>query len=1345
MKIQIFFLFSVLVQICLADDVSISLEWVRDTRNVSLVTVGQVAAGFKSPPPIRDLSTEIPASMKRADFRWRLEPLQATYSQNTLIPYRIMSIVNPTELSLSFSVPTFGYFNFSRNATWLPLSIDFRCSVSHSIKFSLTIIVGASLETQATLYFSKRCSVNCTRLCSVAGRCTSDGCVCQPEFNWTPLCTFGFWLEIASRGVMYAQSPALPARTPTTLSACPGDTIAIKWQFFPDSLSLGDPSTLLAVNQTLTAFDRSQFLEIWPPASNYTAEWTFAMSYQKISISDSSVYGSRRPLSDWYSTSTSIGTLLFTIDERLRNDEISSYGVAYMGGTSVFGLTTVQILPQSHPSCLPPNMVCPPGNRTVCSQRGACAPAGTHCVCDRGYFGPNCESGCDRQVLTAYGQDFTSSVDGRSVYLNKLNCSWWIQPNNVTVTAVVVRILKLSTEPDYDVVTVASANGTVLARFSGQVEFSNIVRVPGNAALVSFTTDSGNPSMSYYGGWTATYYAEGCAPGNYIARINSTWGCVPCPLGSYSDKYDQLSCTACPAGFYSDVPGLSRCKVCAQGSSTSGLTGAVTCTDCSPGYYADSSASPLCTACPPGTFSSRPGTTQCTNCGLFAFNPSPSSVFCFACPINTQTQVDQAQNVSQCHCKPGYYDYNRGVSIQRDCRICPVGGVCAGFDALPIPNVGYWAEKDPEEFVFYQCLAPGTCEGGKFGDDGCRDGHEGKMCFHCEKGYTKDGQFYCKPCSGQAASKIPLAIVGLILIALILLAVTRKQPFEEFMLQRPSLGVTFGIALTFIQIIATFAKYSMNWPEEVVAFYSVISGSNLNVEILSPTCSTEASYTLLFRVKLLLPLFLACIYGLMIALALVQRVFVRVFGQRFIDEQPQYEALLVVHEAIDARPFHRRYKDEHLTFVLKNMCLPPGKRVPWSIALRTLSASIGQADPDDPTLKVVGPTDEQIQAALDYLHGLESHSSLLNNEEYGHVASPQSHPKQDDSKPNKDQPASIEMTPRGPHRLQPSATIRQPRFSVFEAQFNNEENKLNRMVEDNADGDSESHSLHDHDQDKSLPSVYEIRSLKYEQLVPRDGWLRLPFFKRVAYLWATRPASPFFLVLRSIRALVFFINLFYIFLVTSATELFDCYTQPNGTASLTAYPLLECYSPEWLELLPFSVWSFIIYGLGLPVLFSICVISYRVFGASDRYLMEFIDFWRPFSYNVCWWGLVQILRKLLLSIAVVSVTKDPNSKLVSVFLILFCSTYIQAQYRPYRHTSHNNLEFRMHMVAILVLLSSMVFANQDLNRAVGSWMRYVCFFSLVICVALCVLETLKIGRDRFGNICNRIRQVFLGA
>lgn len=146
-------------------------------------------------------------------------------------------------------------------------------------------------------------------------------------------------------------------------------------------------------------------------------------------------------------------------------------------------------------------------------------------------------------------------------------------------------------------------------------------------------------------------------------------------------------------------------------------------------------------------------------------------------------------------------------------------------------------------------------------------------------------------------------------------------------------------------------------------------------------------------------------------------------------------------------------------------------------------------------------------------------------------------------------------------------------------------------------------------------------------------------------------------------------------------ELFDCKPQENGTHTLTVYPAIDCYSQEWNELLPFAVgrwetvelscvtdwhqvFGLLVYGVGVPIWMSLVLRYYIKAHHRGTYRRTF-TFWHNFPYHASfrhtlyWWGLVLLVRKLLISIAVVSITSDEGSKILVAFLVLFLSLYLQ--------------------------------------------------------------------------------------
>eukprot|EP01080_Neovahlkampfia_damariscottae_P012581 gene12581-6401_t len=94
--------------------------------------------------------------------------------------------------------------------------------------------------------------------------------------------------------------------------------------------------------------------------------------------------------------------------------------------------------------------------------------------------------------------------------------------------------------------------------------------------------------------------------------------------------------------------------------------------------------------------------------------------------------------------------------------------------------------------------------------------------------------------------------------------------------------------------------------------------------------------------------------------------------------------------------------------------------------------------------------------------------------------------------------------------------------------------------------------------------------------IPRQGSTR----KELAQL--------FHRMLNSLSAYVSFI---YIFIMTTASEIFDCYRQPNGLYTLQSSPNLFCFQGGWFALVPLSLFLYVLFGFGVCIYFAIMIIQ----------------------------------------------------------------------------------------------------------------------------------------------------------
>lgn len=187
------------------------------------------------------------------------------------------------------------------------------------------------------------------------------------------------------------------------------------------------------------------------------------------------------------------------------------------------------------------------------------------------------------------------------------------------------------------------------------------------------------------------------------------------------------------------------------------------------------------------------------------------------------------------------------------CLACPPGGICSDSgDKMPINAKGFFPVGNS---TFISCSPPSACPEGISAksvevDFSCAEGYKGTRCGQCSSGYYRVAEF-CEKCP---STELDLALV--IPLALVILGILL---FVMIMIRRIDIGF-FGIMVTFLQTIAVFQKFKLDWPESVLNMFNVFSIFNLNIELASPECfmknSSDYAYELKYFGTLSLPLIL---------------------------------------------------------------------------------------------------------------------------------------------------------------------------------------------------------------------------------------------------------------------------------------------------------------------------------------------------------------------------------------------------------------------------------------------------------------------------------------------------------
>jgi hypothetical protein len=225
-----------------------------------------------------------------------------------------------------------------------------------------------------------------------------------------------------------------------------------------------------------------------------------------------------------------------------------------------------------------------------------------------------------------------------------------------------------------------------------------------------------------------------CAEGFTSTPNNS---CIPCPMGTYSNRTGTLSCVGC--GSNSNSPPASTAQ---------------TSCICNPGYSGPHGGK--CEQCPTGTYKSTNGSMACSLCQAGSYSSLQGQISratCLDCPSHSYSK-EGSGDIENCAC-------NAGFTVPADgshCTLCIAGSykdVWGSFPCTLCPAGKY--STSTGQISIETCK---DCPGNAYSQEGssnftncsCNLGYtglDGYECTPCIAGKYKDisGSASCKMCS----------------------------------------------------------------------------------------------------------------------------------------------------------------------------------------------------------------------------------------------------------------------------------------------------------------------------------------------------------------------------------------------------------------------------------------------------------------------------------------------------------------------------------------------------------------------------------------------------------------------
>eukprot|EP01114_Cavostelium_apophysatum_P014273 TRINITY_DN3657_c0_g1_i2.p1 TRINITY_DN3657_c0_g1~~TRINITY_DN3657_c0_g1_i2.p1 ORF type:complete len:301 (-),score=74.73 TRINITY_DN3657_c0_g1_i2:67-969(-) len=213
-----------------------------------------------------------------------------------------------------------------------------------------------------------------------------------------------------------------------------------------------------------------------------------------------------------------------------------------------------------------------------------------------------------------------------------------------------------------------------------------------------------------------------------------------------------------------------------------------------------------------------------------------------------------------------------------------------------------------------------------------------------------------------------------------------------------------------------------------------------------------------------------------------------------------------------------------------------------------------------------------------------------------------------------------------------------------------------------------------------------------------------------------------------INSMLMLLDLLYIYMISTGFEIFRCYSQPDGTDSLVVAPSITCYESQWYGLVPPSIISMVVWGLGTPLLFALLLYLHKKkrLGSeskANRTVSYLMSRWKEEKF---YWQLIIMLRKFLVSFVISTFASTIDLQFLGGMAFLYASLALHRYHQPYGSFAHNRQEDWILQVLMMFLVTA-VFLNIPMTYPT---VRVV--LAYVLLLALCVIIGVSVWSILYG-------------
>eukprot|EP01080_Neovahlkampfia_damariscottae_P002882 gene2882-4725_t len=207
---------------------------------------------------------------------------------------------------------------------------------------------------------------------------------------------------------------------------------------------------------------------------------------------------------------------------------------------------------------------------------------------------------------------------------------------------------------------------------------------------------------------------------------------------------------------------------------------------------------------------------------------------------------------------------------------------------------------------------------------------------------------------------------------------------------------------------------------------------------------------------------------------------------------------------------------------------------------------------------------------------------------------------------------------------------------------------------------------------------------------------------------------------KCIHTFVIILSFSYVFVVTKASQIFNCVTVKDQLL-MDSERSVQCYQGDWWIYFPFAIATLITFGLGVIGLFAYVLLFKKKIQASKTFNARFRFLFVRFRDERIYWQIIIIIRKLLISTAIIFFSGYPLLVVLFSMLVIFIAFILQIHNVPYRRDFHNTMEYIVLLSTELLLFCALLFYVDDFPK---DWSKDLVG---VLCIIVIVVSSISVG------------------